>query len=142
MNLDPANTVNYPAQCAAGIGPSASAPVSTSRTSSRTVSAGVSTSATGVRSASSASGAGQPASQTPVPTPTTPVTPAAIGGGLQTFGGCPNGDCSGGDSSKTNIYDVSKDSNAVSGARGAAGGRGALYSTGAGLVVLAGLVWL
>lgn len=72
-----------------------------------------------------------------------PVVPTAAGGGLQGFGGCPNNNCGSGDSTKANIYDVSKDSNVVSGAKGAVGrGTGMWYGAGAGLAVLVGLVWL
>lgn len=125
MSLDPTNTVDYSAGC-----PGSGTPSSGSTTSRPSVSP----SPSGTRPPSSGSSTEQP---TRAPTSTT------AGGSLQGFGGCPNGNCGSGDSTKANIYDVSKDSNAVSGAAGAVErGRGMWYGTGAGLAMLVGLVWL
>lgn len=119
MNLDPANTIVYPATC----------PTQSSGSS-----------ASGTRPPSSAS------STTRAPTATQgtmPIVPTTAGGSLQGFGGCPSGDCGSGDRTKANTYDVSKDSNVVSGATGAMErGRRMWYDTGVGLAVLVGLVWL
>lgn len=147
MNLDPTITTPLPSECSGNLvatsaTASRSGAASTTRVGSGSASRVSSTSAASSRTASSPASS-QTAATRPISTPgqTAPVVPAATSGNLQGFGGCPNGDCSGGDSSKTNIYDVTKDSDAVSGAGGVEGAR--LGWCGVfGVAAMGGIVWL
>lgn len=136
MNLDTTLSAPYPSQCSANlVGSTPSSSTTRSATSaSASRSTGTSRSAS-TGSSRSATGASSPTGQA-VPT----VVPTGTSENLQGFGGCPNGDCSGGDSTKANIYDVTKDSNAASEAGNVRGVRGGWYTV-LGLA-MAGIVWL
>lgn len=148
MNLDTTLTSPLPSECAANLAAtSATRTGSSTRTSSSSTRTSSSSSRAPTSAASSRTVSGSANSQTaatrPATTPvqTAPVAPSATGGNLQGFGGCPDGACSGGDSSKTNIYDVTKDSDKVSGAGGVEGAR--LGWCGVfGLAAMGGIVWL